>query len=83
MIAYQFNVGRYQVEVSVPEPEDGQPVGLRFEWSPHVPTTMSRAERRQYERGRGKAIAHLTDELHQAALAARLTLDPDPLRVVH
>jgi hypothetical protein len=56
-----FRVGkRYTCTVTAPVPVPGRPLMLTVEWEPHVPTRrLSKAEARDYRRGRDTVVAEL------------------------
>jgi hypothetical protein len=56
-----FRVGdRYHVTVHVDAGATGHVVGLRFEWDPAMPASLSDHERADYRRGRDAAIEKFT-----------------------
>ncbi len=74
-----FRVGEFTCTLTLTTPAAGEPLTLVCEWMPHIPTSLTRGERRQYERGRDAAIEKLSNELLAVAHERHLTLAPDPL----
>lgn len=77
-IARRWRVGAFTCELSMPRPERGAALIVEITWSPHVPASLSRAERRQYEAGRDKALRAIATLIAAEANAQQLVIDPDP-----
>ena len=68
-----FPVGRkYTVTLTVRCPQDGEVVCSPMEWSPRVPKRLTKAELRDYRRGRNKAFAELAAQSGIEVLIAEL-----------
>lgn len=78
-IVRSWRVGRYTVTLSMSRPELDTAIQLVCEWAPCLPTNLTRAELRQYQRGRDAAVAGMTEEMLDEAHRQRLSLVPDPL----
>jgi hypothetical protein len=60
MLIHTWSVGkRYQLTLTVPFPVAGVVTVATCEWAPCLPQTMNQRERRDYLRGRAKAIETL------------------------
>lgn len=77
----RWRVGGYVVEMSMSSPAPDTVIQLVCEWSPCIPSNLTRAELRAYVRGRDTAVASLTNEMVAEANRQRLVLDPDPCEV--
>lgn len=64
-----FVVGRYQVEMTVPLVA-GKPLGITFEWSPHVPPELSPELLEEYWQKRNRAHAALAERVGGPVLMA-------------
>ena len=76
-IVRRWKVGKYICEMSMSSPAPDTAIHLVCEWSSCVPTTLTRSERRAYQRGRDAAVASITAEMVAEANRQRLTLCPD------
>lgn len=65
----RFPVGPLMAVLTLPLPRQGEAVTAALEWLPSPPRRLSRAELRQYRRGRSRALAALGKRLGRGKLA--------------
>ncbi len=54
-----WSVGRYVCTLRLPKAKPGQPAHCSIEWSPMVPTRLTKTELAQYRAGRDAALLEL------------------------
>ena len=67
-------VGRYKVTMDLPKVKAGTVQCVSMEWDPHLPQSLTREERRQYQRGLMNALAAARRETSLPDLIAVDTL---------
>ena len=58
-LVHTFPVGHRFCTITLPTPKVGSVCSGSVEWEPDLPVGLNRAERRQYQKGRNKALAEL------------------------
>ena len=58
-----WKVGRYICTLTVPAIEPGRTICAVVEWAPEVPQRLCSSARREYRRGRERALTALASEL--------------------
>ena len=56
-LVHTFPVGHRFCTITLPTPKVGSVCSGSVEWEPDLPVGLNRAERRQYQKGRDKALA--------------------------
>jgi hypothetical protein len=63
LFSKSWTVGHRTCRLDVPKAAPGQATTVLMDWTPDVPTRLSRAELQQYREGRNAAIAQAAAEL--------------------
>ncbi len=58
-LIHRFQVGHRFCTITLPTPKLGSVCSGSVEWESDLPVGLNRAERRQYQKGRDKALAEL------------------------